>query len=208
MYVKLGETLRGTFGTANFGTGAAQNADSLPVCVILDQGTPMGYAPVVALKAVGLYEIQAVLTTGNGFLVGHEYSSYAEVTVGGVTARCPVSGVASFNILTRNTDDLPLAPAIAAAVLDDLLTAHAVVGSVGDAIAVAAGLLQGNFYMDQTNNTDPNGQIFARLRVFRTGAATALATDGGSGQGEFATFNITTTYTGPNKIATHRAVRQ
>lgn len=202
MYVKFGETIRGTFGTANFGTGAAQNADALPVCTVIDQGAPMGYVPVVTLQAVGLYEVALVLTAPNGFLAARSYSSYATVIVGGVTARAPVAGITSFNTLTTNTDD------IANAVLDALLTGHAVVGSVADGIAIAAGLLQGNFYMDQTNNTDPNGQTQARLRVFRTGAATALATDGGSGQGEFATFIVTTTYIGPNKIATHRAVRQ
>jgi hypothetical protein len=94
------------------------------------------------------------------------------------------------------------------AILDELLSAHAVVGSVADGIAIAAGLLQGNFFMDQTNNSDPNGQTVARLRVFRTGIATSAATDGGIGEGEFATFLVTTTYVGPNKIKTHRVVRQ
>jgi hypothetical protein len=208
MYVKLGETIRGTFGTANFGTGAAQNADALPTCVVIDQGVPMGYAPTVTLQAVGLYEVAIVATAGNGFAAGRAYSSYVEAIVDGVTARVPVGGIASFNLTVRNTDDLPIASAIANAVLDELLTAHAVVGSVGDAIAIAAGLLQGNFFMDQTNNTNPNGQTAARLRVFRTALQAAGASDGGSGEGEFATFLVTTTYSGPNKIITHRVVRQ
>ncbi len=228
MYVKLGETIRGTFGTANFGTGAAQNADALPTCVVIDQGVPMGYAPTVTLQAVGLYEVAIVATAGNGFAAGRQYSSYVEAIVGGVTARVPVGGIASFNLTTRGPDDLAFPAvsgrslavsvagavdvanitAIVAAVLDELLTAHAVTGSVGDAIAIAAGLLQGNFFMDQTNNTNPNGQTAARLRIFRTGVAAAAATDGGSGEGEFATFLVTTTYAGLNKILTHRVVRQ
>lgn len=97
-------------------------------------------------------------------------------------------------------------PAVANAVLDALMVDHAAVGSVADGIAIAAGLLQGNFYMDQTVNT-PNGQTAARLRVFRTGTAVAAATAGGSGEGEFASFLVTTTYAGVNKIATHRVVR-
>jgi hypothetical protein len=95
-----------------------------------------------------------------------------------------------------------------AAILDALLTGHAVVGSIADGIAIAAGLLQGNFFMDQTDNTSPNGQTAARMRIFRDGVATAAATDGGVAEGEFATFLVTTTYVGPNKIATHRVVRQ
>jgi hypothetical protein len=230
MYVKLGETIRGVFGTAAFGTGAATDADSLPTCVVLDQGTPLGYAPLVVHKATGLYEVVVVASGGNGFIVGHEYSLYVTVIVGGVTARAPVSGIASFNVTARSVDDLAFPAvsgrsmavdvsgnvnatvtnltAIVNAVLDELLSGHAVIGSVGDGIAIAAGLLQGNFFMDQTNNTDPNGQTAARLRVFRTGIAAQAATDGGSGQGEFASFTVTTTYVGPNKIATHRVVRQ
>lgn len=213
MYVKLGETIRGTFGTANFGTGAAQNADVLPTCIVLDQGVPMGYSPTVTLQAVGLYEVAIVASAGNGFATGRQYSSYVEAVVGGVTARVPVGGIASFNLTTRGPDDAVSAnvlniAAIVTAVLDELLTAHAVTGSVGDAIAIAAGLLQGNFFMDQTNNTNPNGQTASRLRIFRTGVAAAAATDGGTGEGEFATFLVTTTYAGLNKILTHRVVRQ
>lgn len=211
MYVKLGETIRGVFGTASFSTGAATNADVLPAFTVLDQGTALGYAPVVAVKAVGLYEVVLVASTGNGFTVGHEYSGYVTVTVGGVTASAAVSGVSSFKVMARNTDDLAFginAAAIVNAILDELLAGHAIVGSVGDAIAIAAGLLQGNFFMDNTNNTDPNGQTSARLRVFRTDVAAASATPGGSGQGEFATFLVTTTYAGVNKVTTHRTVRQ
>ena len=202
MYVKLGETIRGLFGTSSFTTGASVDADSLPTCTVLDQGVAMGYAPVVAHKAAGLYEVQLVASGGNGFTVGHAYTVFVVATVVGVTARAPVPLIGSFNVTTQNIDD------VTNAVLDELLSGHAIIGSVGDGIAIAAGLLQGNFFMDQTNNSDPNGQTFARLRVFRTGTAALAATPGGSGQGEFATFLVTTTYVGPNKIATHRVVRQ
>jgi len=213
MYIKLGSTIRGTFGTSNFTTGNAQNADSPPVVTVLEQGTAMGYAPVVALKDTGLYEVEAVLSGGNGFEVGKEYSCYVTVVVGGITSRGPVVGLSSFNVTTLGPDDAVNATvtnisAIVAAILDELLTGHAVIGSVGDAIAIAAGLLQGNFFMDQTNNTNPNGQTAARMRIFRTNIAAAAATDGGVGEGEFATFVVTTTYSGPNKIVTHRVVRQ
>jgi hypothetical protein len=210
MYVKLGDTIRGTFGTSDFSTGASINADVLPTCVVLDQGVLMGYAPVVVNQAIGLYEVPVDVTLGNLFAVGRAYSLYAVAIVGGITARAPVAGISSFNVTMRGPDDavsVSNLSSIVNAILDELLTGHAIVGSVGDAIAIAAGLLQGNFFMDQTNNSDPNGQTAARLRVFRTGAATALATNGGSGEGEFATFLVTTTYAGVNKIATHRVVR-
>jgi len=230
MYVKLGETIRGLFGTSSFSTGASVDADALPTCAVLDQGTLLGYTPTVVNKATGLYEVPIDVTVGNGFAVNRSYTTFVVVVVAGVTARSPINGVSSFNTVARNPDDFAFptvsgrsmsvdisgnvsanvanTPTVVNAILDELLTGHAIVGSVADGIAIAAGMLQGNFLMDQTNNADPNGQTAARLRVFRTGVATAAATDGGSGQGEFATFVVTTTYTGLNKIATHRVVRQ
>lgn len=80
-------------------------------------------------------------------------------------------------------------------------------GTIGEGVAVATSMLQGNFYMDQVTNTS-NGQTLSRIRCFHTGAAAAAATPGGSGEGEFATFLVTSTYSGPNKIATHRVVQQ
>lgn len=87
-------------------------------------------------------------------------------------------------------------------ILNALLSGFAIQGSVGDAIALAAGLLQGNFIMD-TVTQDPSGfgQASARLRVFRDAAAT------NAGTGEFATFTATTTYTGANQINVHKVVR-
>lgn len=102
----------------------------------------------------------------------------------------------------------PTAASIRDAVLDALLSDHAIQGSVADGIAIAAGLLQGNFMMDSVNNTDPNGQTSARIRLFRDGTATGSATSGGAGQGEFATLLVTTTYSAPGKVLVHKVVRQ
>jgi hypothetical protein len=116
---------------------------------------------------------------------------------------------ANLDISANVTHWLGVAPnaAVAAAVLDALRSGHVVPGSIGEGIAIAAGLLQGNFFMDNITNT-ANGQTAARMRVFHTGAAAAAATAGGVGQGEFATFLVETAYTGPNKIQTHRVVQQ
>lgn len=93
------------------------------------------------------------------------------------------------------------------AILDAARSGHVTAGTIGEGIALATSLLQGNFYMDQVVN-GPNGQTSARIRCFFTGTAAAAATSGGSGQGEFATFVVTTTYSGPNMAATHRTVQQ
>jgi hypothetical protein len=101
-YIKLGDTLRVCFGTSN-ASGAAADADSTPAVTVLEQGTAMAYSPTVANKATGLYEAELVLSSGNGFEVGKEYSSLVEATVGGVTGR---DGLVSFKIAARAPDDL------------------------------------------------------------------------------------------------------
>jgi len=84
---------------------------------------------------------------------------------------------------------------------------HITTGTVGEGVAIATAMLQGNFYMDTVTNT-ASGQTLSRIRCFLTGAAAGAATFGGSGEGEFATFLVTTTYSDPDQIATHRVVQQ
>jgi hypothetical protein len=104
---QLGETIRGVFGTVTFATGAAANADAPPTCVVLEQGTVVGYAPTVANKATGLYEIAIDCTTGNGFEIGKEYTVHVVVTMGGVTTRGPVEGLSAFTV--RGASSSPVA---------------------------------------------------------------------------------------------------
>jgi len=101
----------------------------------------------------------------------------------------------------------PQATAIRDAVLNAARSGFVGTGTIGEGLAIAASLLQGNYYMDNITNTD-NGQTEARIRCFHTGAAANAATQGGTGEGEFATFLVTTSYTGPNKISEHRVVQQ
>lgn len=106
MYLKLGDTIHGVFGTNAFADGSATDADSLPTCVVLDEGSPMAYAPTVTHVDTGLYDVEVDATTGNGFVVGHQYSLYVVVVVGGSTTRAPVDGISSFNVTARDPDDL------------------------------------------------------------------------------------------------------
>lgn len=117
-----------------------------------------------------------------------------------------LSGHTTAGTVGKALSDITSGSSVAAAVLDALRSDHVGIGSIGEGIAIAAGLLQGNFYMDNTVNTI-NGQTSARIRVFHTDTATNAATPGGSSEGEFATFNVTTNYSGPNKITDHRVVQ-
>lgn len=101
--IKLDDTLRVTFPTLVFATGAAVDADGTPTCVVLEQGSALAYAPTVTNKATGLYEVAIVCTTANGFEVAKEYTAYVVTVIGAVTARVPV---ASFIIRTNSADTI------------------------------------------------------------------------------------------------------
>lgn len=129
--------------------------------------------------------------------VGGEGSTWLRVKIAGfrtVVLRAPIRDIAT---PTSARD----------AVLNAVRSGFVGTGTIGEGIAIASSLLQGNFLMDQVTNT-ANGQTAARIRCFHTGAATTAATNGGSGEGEFATFIVTTVYSGPSKITTHRVVQQ
>lgn len=151
-------------------------------------GSPMVDAPIINIREVGR-------------------GKYALQLEGLDTA---TSGAVYLDVNTAQTnggDCLPSSWAesiidVSVNVLDALLTDHTIGGSVGEALAIAIGLLQGNFFIDTVTNT-PDGQTAARLRLFRTGTAARAATPGGSGEGEFKTFTQTTVYAAAGAIFTH-----
>lgn len=136
--------------------------------------------------------------------------SNAEVASGGgegnILLRVKIAG---YRTMVRRVPirDLTTPAKARDAVLNAVRSGFVGSGTIGEGMSIAASLLQGNYYMDQVVN-GTSGQTSARIRCFHTGAAAAAATDGGSGEGEFATFIVTTTYAGANKIATHRVVQQ
>jgi hypothetical protein len=97
--------------------------------------------------------------------------------------------------------------AIATAVLDAARSGHIILGSIGEGIALATSLLQGNFFIDNVTPTI-NGPTAQRLRCWLSSAAMSGVTPGGSGQGEFATFLVATTYSGPGVVVTHKVTQQ
>lgn len=104
---------------------------------------------------------------------------------------------------------IPSATAVRDAVLNAARSGFLTLGSIGEGIALSTSLLQGNFMVDTVDHSDPNGPISQRLRCWVSAAAMAGATPGGSGaQGAFATFLVTTTYVGPNKVESHKVVQQ
>ncbi len=108
------------------------------------------------------------------------------------------AATADFDTFVNTTDSLEaiadgvatgLPAAVADAVLKELVTDHVgVTDSLADFIRRIAGLMQENFFLDNTTH-NANGFLTAgRIRLFGNNSFTA--TDGGTGEGEIATYNI------------------
>lgn len=111
--------------------------------------------------------------------------------------------------------------AVADAQLEEQVTDHSgVVGSVAEALDFLVGgvnalgttslqllgLSNGNTVIDNVTNT-VDGQTACRIRAFSDDAAVAAATQGGSGEGEIATYEVTATYTSPGQLLLYKARR-
>lgn len=100
----------------------------------------------------------------------------------------------------------PTAATIADAIWDELLADHQTLTSFGGAIRVLQSLLKQNIVYD-TLVYDSDGNVTSmRIRLFDTAAAALAATDGGSGEGEFVTLNVTGTFSS-GKLAIGKAVK-
>lgn len=98
---------------------------------------------------------------------------------------------------------------IANAVWNAMQADHQLADSFGDAVQRIVALQKENYYIDQMTYNAEGLMTTGRIRLFRTKAAALAATDGGSGEGEFATytFDATPTTDEPCKARTARSVR-
>jgi hypothetical protein len=86
-----------------------------------------------------------------------------------------------------------LPDSVAQAVWDALQADHKVAGSFGDMMRRIVALQKEHYYIDNTSYNDEGLLLFGRVRLFESETATNNATYGGSGEGEFATYELTTT---------------
>ncbi|MGD9209154.1 MAG: hypothetical protein PVI90_00185 [Desulfobacteraceae bacterium] len=98
---------------------------------------------------------------------------------------------------------------IANAVWNAMQADHTLSGSFGDAVQRIVALQKENYYIDQMAYNTQGLMLSGRIRLFRTKTDALGATDGGAGEGEFATYTFTTTETlgEPCKARTARSVR-
>jgi hypothetical protein len=168
---------------------------------------PLRFVDVDTVQSAVVTSVQSGLATGTALATVAGYIDTEVAAIKAKTDNLPADPASQAAVIAAMPAAAPTAAVVRDAILNELLSGHATEGTVGDAIAIAASMLQGNFFMDNVDNTNDNGQTAARIRLFRTATAMASVSAGGTGQGEFATFLLTTTYAGPNKITTHKAVR-
>lgn len=131
--VALSDSVYIHFGTTRVNTGAATNADSLPVVVVAEDGVDMAYTPSVANVTTGLYIVTIVASAANGFEAGKRYSLYATATVNSITGR---DGIGEFEVLANDLN------VIAATVWDEVLTksTHDIANSAGKIVRQLRGM--------------------------------------------------------------------
>jgi hypothetical protein len=67
------------------------------------------------------------------------------------------------------------------------------IGNFLDTLLRVVALQKENYFIDQTNYNTEGLLLSGRVRLFRTKAEVLAATDGGSGEGEFATYTLVST---------------
>lgn len=102
----------------------------------------------------------------------------------------------------------PTVDEIADQVWDELLSGHLTANTTGLALAIAQGLSQANFVLDNTSFDAAGMMTSGRIRLFPDAATAGAATQGGSGQGEFATFLVSASGSTPGQLQLYKVVKQ
>ena len=103
-----------------------------------------------------------------------------------------------------------LPAAIADAVWNAMQVDHRLTGSFGELLQRIVALQKENYFIDNMVYNTQGLMLSGRIRLFRTKTETDTATNGGSSEGEFATYAFTTTPTPgrPERAATAKSVRE
>jgi hypothetical protein len=156
-------------------------------------------------------DLVAVIVSGTGAGQARRVIAYAGATKVATVDRAWATtpdGTSAFRLMpfVQGFDEgmaYPVAAAVWNASIDDVGINS---GSYGFLASLIYGLSNGMTVIDNTTHT-ADGLTAARLRVFTSDTAVAAATDGGSGEGEIAIFDVTCSYDAPGKINLYKARR-
>lgn len=93
--------------------------------------------------------------------------------------------------------------------LDEVINSsnHFTTDTVGETLTILRGLVQQNFMLDETVYNADNLLTSGRIRIFTNKTEVGAATDGGSGQGEIATFTIASVAQGGSLVKSYKVER-
>lgn len=154
-------------------------------------------APVDATNRPGLYQLD---TTNHpegldtSLFINAALDDIYEVTIrdsADVAANLPAGFEIKTGALADKIAGLP--DDIADAIWDALQADHKVLGSFGDLMRRIVALQKEFYVIDNMSHNAQGLLTAARIRLFESKAAVLAASDGGSGEGEFATYTFVTT---------------
>ncbi len=156
-----------------------------------------GTSTVTALLPAAL--VGGRMDSSVGVMAANSITSSA-ISVGGGTA----IGNAVDTVLTGTHGSGSWAPGttddIITGVLEAIITDHSsVVGSLAEAVMIIRGMSLSNYVLDNATYDSQGLLTSSRVRIFPNASLAGTASLGGSGEGELATFNMTTTTSSPGR---------
>jgi hypothetical protein len=172
---------------------------------------------VSATYSPGLYRLNS-LDHPNGLhldrIINRGTNDIYDVTIlqaGGTDAvGLPLGFEMKVGFLADNIASISSMPTdIADAVWDALQADHTVAHSFGDMMRRIVALQKENYFIDEMTYNTQGLLLTGRIRLFTTRTEALAATDGGAGEGEFATYSFDTTPVSgkPERPLTARSVR-
>lgn len=153
--------------------------------------------PIDATNRPGLFQLDTanhVKGLDTSKFVGADPDDVYEITIRDSANRAadlPTGFEIKTGALADKINGLPTN--VAQAVWDALQADHKVAGSFGDMMRRIVALQKEHYFIDNTTYNNEGLLLSGRIRLFETKTAANNATYGGSGEGEFATYTLTTT---------------
>lgn len=189
----------------NDGAADLTLGDNTEPVTLLADGIPVGVLFEGREAILGPGDTIAAFAPADAGAMGQTWSIAAPVSS---TNTVDVTIVARPIVTFDDVSTPPTAAAIADQVWDEALSGHLSAGSTGLALFLSKGLAQCNYVLDQTT-FDSAGMLTAgRIRIFSNAAGASSATQGGSGQGEIASFLITASGATPGQLQLYKVIQQ
>lgn len=159
----------------------ASNLDNLDVAISTIQSA------IAALNDLSIVDVQTALTNQGYTVARAALLDNLDATISSVnTAIAALNDLSIADVQTALTNQGYTS--VRAALLDNLDTA---ISTLATDLTLVLGLVQHNFMLEQTVYNAAGLLTSAKMRLFTNKTDVDNATDGGSGEGEFATYQIT-----------------